>query len=88
MVKAVKHILAKSLHAHILLTIKIQQMLFNDGMMLFKDMIYDIMTAENIEKMEMILSSDQDPLEMANAVHARSIRNGKSSKSWKNAWAY
>ena len=46
------------------------------------------MTAENMEKMEMILSSDQDPLEMANAVHASSIRNVKSSKSWTNAWAY
>ena len=28
---------------------------------------YDIMTADDMEEIEMILSSDQDPLEMANA---------------------
>ena len=41
-------------------------MLFNDGK---ENTItpYDIMTAEDMEEIEMILSSDQDPSEMANA---------------------
>ena len=62
--------IAKALHAHIflesVLIIKLQQMLFNDG----KEntiTLYDIMTAEGMEDIEMILSSDQNSLEMANA---------------------
>ena len=41
-------------------------MLFNDGK---ENTItpYDIMTAEDMEEIEMILSSDQDSSEMANA---------------------
>ena len=65
----VKHMLggkaiAKALRAHILLesalTIKLQQMLFNDGK---ENTIipYDIMTPEDIGGIEMILLSDQDP---------------------------
>ena len=65
----VKHMLggkaiAKALRSHILLesalTIKLQQMLFNGGK---KNSIipHDIMTAEDMEEIEMILSSDQDP---------------------------
>ena len=65
----VKHMLGgkaitKALRAHILLesalTIKLQQMLFNGGK---ENTItpHDIMTAENMEEIEMILSSDQDP---------------------------
>ena len=72
---AVKHMLggkaiAKALRPHILLesalTIKLQQMLFNDGK---ENAItpYDIMTPEDMGGIEMILLSDQDPLEMANS---------------------
>ena len=71
----VKHMLdgkaiKKALRGHDLLecalTIKLQQMLFNDG----KEnttIPYDITTAEDMEEREMILSSDQDPLKIANA---------------------
>ena len=48
------------------LTLKLQQMLFSDGKENTKTP-FDIMTAEYMEQIEIILSSDRDPLETANA---------------------